>query len=114
MELMAICRGIETAKSMGLTQVQICSDSLIAIEAILDNFKIPWFAIGIVEEIRDLRDSFPCCSFMHHVRELNSCADFLAGLLSTPNEIQLDVHSLPDELISLVRDDAIGEIFYIM
>ncbi|XP_043718138.1 uncharacterized protein LOC122666093 [Telopea speciosissima] len=81
-ELHAIMRGLAKAKEMGLSQ------------------------------IRGLRDAIRNCSFCHHVREINSCADYLAGFTYSPQELHFCPQSLPVALSELVQKDATGKRYF--
>ncbi|XP_043725941.1 uncharacterized protein LOC122672544 [Telopea speciosissima] len=114
MELMAIKTGLMKASCLGLSQIQVRSDSLSAVQSISGRYKVPWYLRELVEEILTLRNCFRSCVFVHHVREINSCADFLVGFLTSCQEIHLCTTSLPPALSRIIREDAAGKTYYRM
>ncbi|XP_043694112.1 uncharacterized protein LOC122644793 [Telopea speciosissima] len=109
MELQAIKTGLLKACNLKLSRVQVRSDSMLAIKMIVGSFALSWEVRWLVEEIRVLRDTFITCSFAHQVRETNSCADYLAGLVNTCVEFSFSMDSLPVALSDVIQNDARGK-----
>ncbi|XP_043693252.1 uncharacterized protein LOC122643729 [Telopea speciosissima] len=112
MELFAIRAGLLKARTMQIQQVQVRSDSMVAVQMIVGTFQPHWEFLGLLEEIRSLRDGFRNCSFNHHVREINGCADFLAGFVHHVEEVDFCITCLPEALSSLIRNDASSMTYY--
>ncbi|XP_043697396.1 uncharacterized protein LOC122648212 [Telopea speciosissima] len=109
MELQATKIGLLKANSSNLSRVQVRSDSMLAIKMIVGTFALSWEVRWLIEDIRILRDSFVSCSFAHQVREANSCADYLAGLVDTYVEFSFSMDSLPSALSVMIQNDARGK-----
>ncbi|XP_043714485.1 uncharacterized protein LOC122662843 [Telopea speciosissima] len=114
MEMLAIKVGLSKAATLNIMQVQVRSDSLLAVQMILGRYQPPWYIIGLLGEIHALRGQFRSCVFTHHVREMNFCADFLANFVQLAQEIHLCMDSLPRGLSALLRDDANGKKYFRM
>ncbi|XP_043713210.1 uncharacterized protein LOC122661771 [Telopea speciosissima] len=111
MELHAIRSGLQRARVFNLSQVQVRSDSQVAIQMVVGTYKVPCGVLWLVEEICELRDSFRSCTFIHHVREINCCADYLAGYTSVAQIIHFDLHNLPLILSEMIQNDAKGKVY---
>ncbi|XP_043694642.1 uncharacterized protein LOC122645400 [Telopea speciosissima] len=109
MELQAIKIGLLKASSSNLSRVQVRSDSILAIKMIVGTFALSWEVRWLIENIRILHESFVSCSFAHQVREANSCADYLAGLVDTCVEFSFSMDSLTSALSVMIQNDARGK-----
>ncbi|XP_043725454.1 uncharacterized protein LOC122672010 [Telopea speciosissima] len=112
MELCAIRADLLKARAMQIQQVQVRSDSMVAVQMIVGTFQPHWEFLWLLEEIQSLRDSFCNCSFNHHVREINGCADFLTGIVHHVEEVDFNISDLPKALSTHIRNDALNMTYY--
>ncbi|XP_042492821.1 uncharacterized protein LOC122072296 [Macadamia integrifolia] len=110
MELLAIKKGLEKAHLIHCSHIQ-SRYSLMAIQMISGRYRPSWFVLDLLDDIFVLNSFFQQCVFFHHVREINSSADFLAGFLCAPQEIDLLLGDLPAALNVLIRDDVVGKVY---
>ncbi|XP_043716161.1 uncharacterized protein LOC122664425 [Telopea speciosissima] len=114
MELYAVRMGFLKARAMQVQQVQVRSDSRVAVQMIVGAFQPRWEVLWLVEEIHGLHDGFCSNSFIHNVREINSCVDYLAGFVRGVHDLDFNTSCLPEALSILVRNDASGMAYYRM
>ncbi|XP_024632475.1 uncharacterized protein [Medicago truncatula] len=104
-ELTAIFHGLHLAVNMGLDDIVFYSDSLLSINLItIDTPKFHIYAV-LLQDIKDLLRN----RTLHHtLREGNLCADFLAKMEVSSEDVFI-VHPLPPaDLLPLIRSDASG------
>ena len=109
-ELTSIHKGFHLAVDMGIKDLVCFSDSQPSINLItrvVSKFHV--YAV-LIQDIKDLLASRNFTIF-HTFREGNHCADFLAKLRASSNVGFLEHQSPPHDLISLLRDDAMGTAF---
>ncbi|XP_043710563.1 uncharacterized protein LOC122659524 [Telopea speciosissima] len=76
-ELRAIMSGLKMASALHISQVQVQSDSLMAVQMVLGRVQTSWYVANLVEDIRALRNGFRV-AFSCFTSEINF-ADFLAA-----------------------------------
>ncbi|XP_024634605.1 uncharacterized protein [Medicago truncatula] len=109
-ELTALHQGLLMAAAMGIEELACYSDSLLSINLItgrVSNYHV--YAV-LIQDIKDLL-SVHNFSVHHCLREGNQCADYLAKLGASSNEVCLFHATPPHELLDLIRFDAIGTLF---
>ena len=109
-ELTAIYFGMSTAKDLGISSLVCYSDSLLAISTIKEASSKFHVYVVLIHEIKTLL-SQANVSLRHTLREGNQCADFLAKLGASSDEILLVHPHPPDDLRLLLRIDASGTLF---
>jgi ribonuclease HI len=77
-ELRALKDGLNLAIDLGILNLEIEMDSLVAVECINSITTPNAFLSTIVSDCRSLMEGFEMCSFKHIFREANGCADLLA------------------------------------
>ena len=86
-ELRALKNGLELAIDLGILNLEIEMDSLVAVE-LANSIATPnIFLSAIVTDCRSLIERFELCSLKHIFREANGCADLLAkaGYAQSPD-----------------------------
>ncbi|XP_024630785.1 uncharacterized protein [Medicago truncatula] len=109
-ELSAIHHGLRMALEAGIEELVCYSDSMLAIKLVTEqasNFH------AYVVLIQDIKDLFSTRNFsIHHcLREGNQCADLFAKLGATSNEEFTTYVTPPEDLIPLIKNDAMGTYF---
>ncbi|XP_077231908.1 uncharacterized protein LOC143865152 [Tasmannia lanceolata] len=111
LEMKAILHGIRLALLGGQDSIWIESDSLTAVNVILEKWECPWKAVPIVEEIHDALLQTQKWKSSHTWTEANGAADFLskpdcccAGAVISPSII-------PPKLRDIMELDAAGHIY---
>jgi ribonuclease HI len=77
-ELRALKDGLELAIELGILNLEIEMDSLVAVELVNSITTSNVFLSAIVTDCRSLMERFELCSLKHIFREANGCADVLA------------------------------------
>jgi ribonuclease HI len=77
-ELRALKDGLNLAIDLGILNLEIEMDSLIAVELVNSITTPNAFLSTIVTDCRSLMERFERCSLKHIFREANGCADLLA------------------------------------
>ena len=77
-ELRALKDGLELAIDLGILNLEIEMDSLVAVELVNSITTPNVFLSAIVTDCRSLMERFELCSLKHIFREANGCADVLA------------------------------------
>ena len=77
-ELRALKDGLNLAIDLGILNLEIEMDSLVAVECINSITTPNVFLSTIVSDCRSLMEGFEMCSLKHIFREANGCADLLA------------------------------------
>jgi ribonuclease HI len=77
-ELRALKDGLELAIDLGILNLEIEIDSLVAVELVNSITSPNVFLSAIVTDCKSLMESFELCSLKHIFREANGCADLLA------------------------------------
>jgi len=109
-ELTAIYYGLSMAKDMGIIELVCYSDSLLSINIINgSSYKFHVYAV-LIQEIKVFL-SQANYSLHHTLHEGNQCADFLAKLRASSDDIFLSHQFPPDDLCPLLRIDASGTLF---
>uniref|UniRef100_A0A2N9IA93 RNase H type-1 domain-containing protein n=1 Tax=Fagus sylvatica TaxID=28930 RepID=A0A2N9IA93_FAGSY len=86
-KLRALKDGLELAIDLGILNLEIEMDSLVAVE-LANSITTPnIFLSAIVTDCRSLMERFELCSLKHIFREANGCADLLAkaGYAQSPD-----------------------------
>ena len=109
-ELSAIHCGLLLAVEAGIEEMVCYSDSMLSINLVTDQAS-NFHAYAVL--IEDIKDLFSTRNFsIHHcLREGNQCADFFAKLGATSNEEFTSHVTPPNDLIPLIRNDAMGTLF---
>ncbi|XP_077251946.1 uncharacterized protein LOC143891198 [Tasmannia lanceolata] len=107
----AILHGIRLARTGGHESIWIESDSLTAVNVILEKWECPWKAIPIVEEIRDALLKTQNWKLSHTWREANGAADFLSKPDCCCEGAALPPSSIPPKLRDILDLDAAGHIY---
>jgi ribonuclease HI len=76
-ELRALKDGLNLAIDLGILNLEIEMDSLVAVELVNSITSPNAFLSTIVTDCRSLIERFESCSFKHIFREANGCADLL-------------------------------------
>jgi ribonuclease HI len=109
-ELTAIYHGLSLAIDMGLDNLVCYSDSLLSINLITVNtLKFHIYAV-LLQDIKDLLRNRNF-TLHHTLREGNYCADFLAKLGASSEDVFTVHPSPPIDLPALIRNDASGTLF---
>jgi ribonuclease HI len=109
-ELMAIFKGLRLAQDMGLEDLVCYTDSILSVNLITCNTS-KYHAYAVI--IQDIKDVMASHNFIiqHTLREGNQCADFMAKLgASSDSDFVLHL-TAPQELLNLLRADAMGTLF---
>lgn len=109
-ELLAIYQGLLLAKSMNIDAIVCYSDSLHGINLIKGLPMKYHVHVVLIQDIKDLleQNKIIVC---HTLREGNQCADFMVKLGSLSN-VDLLIHpSPPDDIMTLLKNDAAGTFF---
>jgi ribonuclease HI len=77
-ELRALKDGLNLAIDLGILNLEIEMDSLVAVELVNSIATLNAFLSTIVTDCRSLMEGFESCSLKHIFREANGCADLLA------------------------------------
>ena len=77
-ELKALKDGLNLAIDLGILNLEIEMDSLVAVEFVNSITTPNPFLSAIVTDCRSLMERFESCSLKHIFREANGCADLLA------------------------------------
>jgi hypothetical protein len=109
-ELTAIHCGLRLAMDMGLDDLVCYSDSLLSINLITVNTPSYHIYAVLLQDIKDLLGSRNF-TLRHTLREGNQCADFMAKLGASSDDV-LNMHpSPPVDLLPLLKLDASGTLF---
>ncbi|XP_077221623.1 uncharacterized protein LOC143855390 [Tasmannia lanceolata] len=111
LEMKAILHGIILARSEGYESIWIESDSLVAVNVILEKWECPWKAIPIVEEIRDALRNIQNWKLSHIWREANGAADFLSKPDCCCEGAVLLPSTIPPTLRDILDLDATGHLY---
>ncbi|XP_077237378.1 uncharacterized protein LOC143879071 [Tasmannia lanceolata] len=112
MELQAINRGLELAKSKNIGKIWVESDSLSAVETISKESKCPWKAIMLLDRIETLLSTFNNWKITHLWREGNQPADFLSKTDCICKGDDIQVQDIPPQLLVLIARDSTGAPHY--
>ena len=77
-ELRALIDGLKLAIDLGILNLEIEIDSLVAVELVNSMTTPNVFLSTIVTDCRSLMERFEICFLKHIFREVNGCADLLA------------------------------------
>jgi ribonuclease HI len=77
-ELRAPKDGLQLAIELGILNLEIEMDSLVAVDFVNSIFTLNVFLSTIVADCRSLTERFDLCSLRHIYREANGCTDLLA------------------------------------
>jgi len=110
-ELYAIYQGLILAKSLNIIELVCYSDSLHCINLLKGpTSKFHVYAV-LIQDVKDLIEQNNVI-VSHTLRKGNHCADFMAKL-GASLDVELLHHASPtDELLNLIRMDAIGTFYY--
>ncbi|XP_077242465.1 uncharacterized protein LOC143882977 [Tasmannia lanceolata] len=111
LEMEAILHGINLARKEGYNSIWIESDSLLAVNVILEKWDCPWKAIPIVEAIRDALRNTPIWKLSHIWREANGAADFLSKPDCCCEGAALLPSYIPRGLREILDLDAAGHLY---
>ncbi|XP_077226482.1 uncharacterized protein LOC143859716 [Tasmannia lanceolata] len=111
LEMKAILHGITLARTEGYNSIWIESDSLLAVNVLLEKWDCPWKAIPIVEEIRDALRNTPNWKLSHIWREANGAADFLSKPDCCCEGAVLLPSCIPRGLRDILDLDAAGHLY---
>ncbi|XP_077232359.1 uncharacterized protein LOC143869136 [Tasmannia lanceolata] len=111
LEMKAILHGIILARTEGYESIWIESDSLVAVNVILEKWECPWKAIPIVEEIRDALRNTQNWKLSHIWREANGAADFLSKPDCCCKGAVLLPSTIPPTLRDILDLDAAGHLY---
>jgi len=109
-ELTALHQGLILAINLNCGNLACYSDSLLTVNLIKDD--LPQYHVYdvLIQNIKDLINSRNY-SLQHSLREGNQCADFMAKLEASTNDV-LSIHSSPPQgLQPLLRMDELGSLF---
>jgi len=108
-ELATLYEGLKLAISLNFEEVVCYSDSLLTVNLIKEDICRYHVYAVLFQNIKDLKSSRNF-SLEHSLREGNQCADYMAKLGASTDDI-FTVHSSPPELlIPLLGKDEIGSI----
>lgn len=80
-EFESILSALKKAKELGKKQVNLYTDSKLAVESLNNNYKLKnEVLVRKKQEILELSKSFQCCYFWHIPREDNKISDFLVNI----------------------------------
>lgn len=79
-EALALCFGLELAKSLSISKLHVEGDSSIVINSFIKLHVYNWSIQYILHQVWSLLDSISKCYIMHTYREGNLLADYLANL----------------------------------
>ena len=77
-ELRALIDGLKLAIDLGILNLEIEIDSLVAVDLVNSMTTPNVFLSTIVTDCRSIMEIFELCSLKHIFREANGCADLLA------------------------------------
>jgi len=109
-ELSAIHQGLKLAINMGIEDLVCYSDFLLSINLISGVTSQFHIYVVLIQDIKDLLATRNF-SIQHTLRDGNQCADFMAKLGASANA-EFTIHTFPPEdLLPLLRTDAMGTLF---
>jgi ribonuclease HI len=109
-ELSALHQGLKLAVSLNYEELVCYSDSLLTVNLIKEDVSQFHVYVVIIQDIKDILSSRNF-SLHHSLREGNQCADFMAKLGASTDDV-LTIHPTPPEgLLTLLRSDELGNLF---
>lgn len=109
-ELQAIYQGFSMVRALGISNFVCYSDSLHSVSLINGPPQNFHAYATLIHDIKDLINLSSSIVF-HTLREGNHCADFLAKMGAAADAVLMFHDSAPEELLSLIREDACGTFF---
>ncbi|XP_024628661.1 uncharacterized protein [Medicago truncatula] len=109
-KLFAMHRGLLLAVEIGIEELVCYSDSMLTVKLVTKQVS-EYHTYAVL--IQDIKDIISTRNFtIHHcLREGNQCADFFAKTGASSNEEFISYASPPEDLIPLIRNDAMGTYF---
>ncbi|XP_077253677.1 uncharacterized protein LOC143892719 [Tasmannia lanceolata] len=111
LELKAILQGLIPARKNNMADIWVESDSLVAVNVVLKNYKCPWKGIPTLAKIYKCMAESNSWRISHTWREANSVADFLSKTNCDVNGDDLSIESAPPILLDLMAQDSSGAIY---
>ncbi|KAK1309663.1 putative ribonuclease H protein [Acorus calamus] len=111
LEYKAILAGLRLCQQMGLSQVQLESDSSTAVIWLQGRGCFPWQLMRDRHEIQFLLSGLSAWQVSHSYREGHQAADLLASLQTIPGETFLQPAQFGEDLKSILAKDAAGKTF---
>ncbi|KAE8695381.1 Detected protein of confused Function [Hibiscus syriacus] len=111
-ELWAVWRGLILASGLGIKVIWVESDSKSVVKTI--NQEQPYGPKGsrCLREIWKLLAKFETYCVTHSWRESNKAADHLSRMCVRENDVVLWPSDFPDVLHNIIKDDALGTIYF--
>ncbi|XP_042950614.1 uncharacterized protein LOC122282698 [Carya illinoinensis] len=95
-ELLAMLRGLQLCVSLGITSLQVESDSLLTVQELEKEGYSTTLWGGLIQEVKSLLQRYPNWSIQHKGREANGVAHCLARFAWNLDDICIWWNSVPD------------------
>ncbi|KAF2291039.1 hypothetical protein GH714_019273 [Hevea brasiliensis] len=111
-ELWSILEGMKLAKSLGLKDIIVESDNLIAVQILMGVLQPPGVVLSVISAIQFILTPDWKVTFSHVLRDANYVADWLVGHLHTHNFGVEVLDTPPADLVPWLMHDLVGVAYF--